>query len=305
MQFDRTRIAVRERGLLEILDLSLHVTRHYAMPLLVTCAMGSLPLMIINQATLGRIMESGYRDVELYAGEEGLATAMRFLWDMTLLVVLDAPLGTMFATAYLGKAVFVDRPSLSEVLLDGLRMLPRLAWCQMLLRGVLAAWLFLWTLEPGGEFDGAVEVLLLGSLAGYAFLVRSFRPFINEIVLLERSPLRAHGSTAPAVGRRSRQLHGPSSGDLFSRSLGIALFAVLLTASVAGSGIFLAGVFFNAWTPGPWMITCGYPLCLWLVAGYLAVVRFLSYLDLRIRHEGWEVELRMRAEGARLTGPSP
>jgi hypothetical protein len=32
----------------------------------------------------------------------------------------------------------------------------------------------------------------------------------------------------------------------------------------------------------------------------LSVVRFLSYLDLRIRHEGWEVELRMRAEGAQL-----
>ena len=42
------------------------------------------------------------------------------------------------------------------------------------------------------------------------------------------------------------------------------------------------------------------PLTMWLVAGYLSVVRFLSYLDLRIRHEGWEVELRMRAEGAQL-----
>ena len=30
------------------------------------------------------------------------------------------------------------------------------------------------------------------------------------------------------------------------------------------------------------------------------VVRFLSYLDLRIRHEGWEVELLMRAEALRL-----
>jgi hypothetical protein len=33
-------------------------------------------------------------------------------------------------------------------------------------------------------------------------------------------------------------------------------------------------------------------------------VRFLSYLDLRIRHEGWEVELLMRAEGLRLVGKS-
>ena len=43
-----------------------------------------------------------------------------------------------------------------------------------------------------------------------------------------------------------------------------------------------------------------YPLALWLVLGFFAVVRFLGYLDLRIRREGWEVELMMRAEGARL-----
>jgi hypothetical protein len=44
-----------------------------------------------------------------------------------------------------------------------------------------------------------------------------------------------------------------------------------------------------------------YPLALWLVVGYLTVVRFLAYLDLRIRREGWEVELMMRTEAARLT----
>jgi hypothetical protein len=43
-----------------------------------------------------------------------------------------------------------------------------------------------------------------------------------------------------------------------------------------------------------------YPACLWLVVAYLSVVRFLSYLDLRIRHEGWEVELLMRAEALRM-----
>jgi hypothetical protein len=42
------------------------------------------------------------------------------------------------------------------------------------------------------------------------------------------------------------------------------------------------------------------PLSAWLVAGYLAVVRFLQYLDLRIRREGWEIELQLRAEAARL-----
>jgi hypothetical protein len=30
------------------------------------------------------------------------------------------------------------------------------------------------------------------------------------------------------------------------------------------------------------------------------VVRFLSYLDTRIRNEGWEVELLLRAEASRF-----
>jgi hypothetical protein len=42
------------------------------------------------------------------------------------------------------------------------------------------------------------------------------------------------------------------------------------------------------------------PVVLWIVGGYMTVVRFLGYLDLRIRREGWEVELTMRAEAARL-----
>ncbi len=39
-----------------------------------------------------------------------------------------------------------------------------------------------------------------------------------------------------------------------------------------------------------------YPLALWAVAGVSVVVRLLGYLDTRIRLEGWEVELAVRAE---------
>ncbi len=44
-----------------------------------------------------------------------------------------------------------------------------------------------------------------------------------------------------------------------------------------------------------------YIAALWLTAGLGAVVRFLSYVDIRIRQEGWAVELRMRAEGLRVS----
>ncbi len=41
-------------------------------------------------------------------------------------------------------------------------------------------------------------------------------------------------------------------------------------------------------------------IAVWVTVGFTAVARFLAYLDLRIRREGWEVELAMRAEGIRM-----
>ena len=38
-------------------------------------------------------------------------------------------------------------------------------------------------------------------------------------------------------------------------------------------------------------------LPIWLVTAFFAVARFLAYIDQRIRLEGWEVELRLRAVG--------
>ena len=76
--------------------------------------------------------------------------------------------------------------------------------------------------------------------------------------------------------------------------------AVFLTGTVFGAFLFISGVFFNDWQPGPVMLVTIYPLSLWIVAGFMTVVRFLSYLDLRIRHEGWEVELLLRAEASRM-----
>jgi hypothetical protein len=63
---------------------------------------------------------------------------------------------------------------------------------------------------------------------------------------------------------------------------------------------FLGGLLADDWQWGGIVYTLYYPLALWLVMGFFAVVRFLGYLDLRIRREGWEVELMMRAEAARL-----
>ena len=75
----------------------------------------------------------------------------------------------------------------------------------------------------------------------------------------------------------------------------------LLAAGFAGVIYVVQGIYLAQWQLGRAMMLFGWPLAMWLTAAFVTVIRFLSYLDLRIRHEGWEVELRMRAEAARLS----
>ena len=298
MQLDKTKIAIRERGLLDIFDLSLHVFYNYAGPLLAMFAIGALAMFAINYALIGWMMDIEYREAYFYIDEVG--TIARYVWAMTLLVTIEAPLASVFATAYLGQAVFVDRPKYRNVIIDVLKMSPRVVWCHLLVRGVLPAWLLIGTVERYSDFNSGIEGFLLPVLTLYALGLRYFRPFINEIILLERNPLTAKAADAMTIGRRSAQLHGPSSGDLFARGFATTCLSIALTVSVFSLFVFLSGVFLNSWKLSPLKLTIVLPLSMWLTSCFLAVVRFLSYLDLRIRHEGWEVELRMRAEAARL-----
>ena len=95
-------------------------------------------------------------------------------------------------------------------------------------------------------------------------------------------------------------LHGHYQAELFSRWMTSLAVGVGLAASVWLSCVIIRGLLVYDWEYQGLVFTVFYPLAVWLVVGYLTVVRFLSYLDLRIRREGWEVELMMRAEQARL-----
>jgi hypothetical protein len=147
-------------------------------------------------------------------------------------------------------------------------------------------------------------------LAIFAGAFRAMRPYIAEIVLLEKNPLGwTSGGSSPdpaktTIGQRSATLQGASSGDLIGRWVGAGGAALGLVLAIQCTFWFASGVFLNTWSWGPVMTEFFAPLSMWLVACYFTVVRFLSYLDLRIRTEGWEVELRLRAEAARLTRTS-
>jgi len=292
VQLDRTRIAIRERGLLEILDLSLQVVRAYARPLCLACMAGALPFALLNEWLIGWMTD--HPNVWLARG--------RYFWVMTLLVFIEAPLAVVPITLYLGDAMFLQQTSAWRIATGCWKLLPRLLLCQGVLRGVLPALFLVWTVGKYGEFS-ASEVFL-SMLAFYVVVIRAVRPYLNEIVLLERNPLGAGrgGTKTLTIARRSAALHNPNAGDLLGRWVGSFALAVLLTMAFVYTCWFMWGTFLNDWDWGPVMVHVCVPLSMWLVAGYFGVVRFLSYLDLRIRREGWEVELRVRAEAARLAG---
>jgi hypothetical protein len=67
----------------------------------------------------------------------------------------------------------------------------------------------------------------------------------------------------------------------------------------------MIGVLIGVWQWGWWMDLIFFPLVLWMMAFWEAVIRFLLYLNTRIRLEGWEVYLRLNAELQRLLEVNP
>lgn len=184
---------------------------------------------------------------------------------MLVLVFWEAPLATAPATLYLGQSAFSRRPELRAVAADFFKSLGQL----LLFQGVLRLWFAPWL-------------------------------FLNEVILLDRNPIWGKAGSMTTL-RRARALHRGEGAEVLARLLVWTGAGLALLASVWFSIYSLRSVLLNEREFDRTMYTLHFPLALWLVVGYFTVVRFLSYLDLRIRREGWEVELAMRAEQARLT----
>lgn len=298
MQLDNTRITIRERSLLDTLDLSFRLLHEFWKPWLICSLLAIVPLALINALLVNWLaFDVEYAEFDFTSGDD---FPFRYFWTMALLIYVEAPLASVFVVAYLGPAVFMENPRIKQVAWEALKQTPALILCQLLLRGILPLWLLAITLDRY-EPNYLVEVGLMGFLIlPYVTLMRAFRPYINEIILLEKNPLRSKNPQVITVGKRSSLLHSPYSGDLFVRWLGTMLATAILLWMIGFSTYFLQSVLFgNAYLN--WVLVyVWYPAVLWAVVSLISVVRFLDYLDLRIRHEGWEVELLMKAEALRL-----
>ncbi len=262
MQLDRTRIMIRERGFLDILELSLKVIRHHAGPLALAFWGSVIPLMFANHWLLTSVFGMDLSVPEEQSWYVGVLLGM-MLWE--------APFATAFITLYLGQAMFIEAPSLRRLTADFSRSLPQLVVFQGMLRGA-------------SIFACGVPVLLL-------YLIW---PYLNEIILLERNGF-------DGTMNRLRVLHSKSSGLIVSRWLSAVSVGLVLIGSLTSSFTILREHLFDGQKAERWAFCVDLPLAIWIVLGLMTVARYLSYLDLRIRREGWEIELKMRAEAARLT----
>ncbi len=264
MQLDQARIAIAERSWFEILDLALHVIRRHAGPLALAALAGIAPFALINHL----LSTSGLRDTD----DPG-PLFTRGYWLM-LLVMIEAPLATAPLTLYLGQALFVDRPSPRQIFRDYLSSLPQILLLQGVLRTILILPVLTW-IVPYGVW-----------------------PYLNEVILLERNPLtRSNGRISTLA--RNASLHRASGGEFLGRAVGVLVMAPLLVFALTYTQkISLEWLLGVETTPLGWLTE--FHAALWIVACYFTTARFLSYLDLRIRSEGWEVELLLRAQHDRL-----
>ncbi len=266
MNFDTTHILIRERGFAEILDLALRLFAAHWRPLLLAGVAGIAPWALLNLALLDGFLT----DTELWQDP-----GQYVMW-MAALMFLEAPLATAPMTLYLGQATFTQSFSAKRIASEYWRSLPQMVWYQVVWRGVL---------------------MLLFITAAIPHI---WWPYLSELVLLERNPFFGQRNQSLTTRRRSRNLHRGVAGELLGRWVASLLVGALLFTAIAGGSRVVLWQLTGYWTTELVTFRVLLPLAGWLVLGYFAVVRFLAYLDLRIRREGWEVELSLRSEAARL-----
>lgn len=268
MQLDRVQIQVRERGHLEILDLTLALLRRYWLGLGLAAVIGVTPFWILNSY--------------FFTVDEGMEA-----FFLLVIILIELPWATALITLYLGQVTFSERVSLRQVANSFLRSL----WQLIVLQGILRSFL----------------AILSGLVLPVLFLVVGMK-YLNEIILLERGSFRQ-------TWRRQMSFHRAIGGRLIGESLINAALGLIMTVLLASGFMELVEMLTRSrlleqeWIDfeEPSLLLGWLPLdhwegqlALWIVLCFFTVTRYLSYLDHRIRSEGWEVELKLRAQGARI-----
>jgi hypothetical protein len=300
VQLDRTEIVIRQRTALELFDLSLLVFHRHYKPMLLTCAILGVPLLALDVFALHWMLSEDSLLVAEDLPSPIVAMRLRYVSHLILLFVMQFPIISLPATVFLGNQIFYESISIASLL----RRIAPIALRSLVILGIVRLGLVGLVLEfvvaRGEVFDWSTEIWILFVIAGIGLLLRATGPFAPEILGLELCPLRASQGKEITYAQRSRSLHKQLVAEHILRFVGSLIFGVLIALMLLGTMLFLQGNLTANWQWNGWYDFVLLPFAMWLVGTYMAVFRFLSYLDSRIRLEGWEIELRLRAEAERL-----
>lgn len=302
MQLDKTEIIIRQRSAIELFDLSMLVLQRHWWRIMLTSAVFGLPLLVLNGwLTWWMLTEDAYMQME-YMDSPEVAMHWRHLFHNCLLFIMQFPLISLPTTIFLGNQIFFEPADWRSVM----KKLKPVLWRCILVLGVFRLGLLCIAAECFVDryliWDWLVEFWILIVPCGVALFIRAAWPFAPEILGLELCKLRSKKKGQVSYPQRSRGLHRLVISDNIARHIGVSFFGTLLWTMIVLSILWVLGTAFGIWS-WSWMSVHNrftVPLALWLVGILVTVFRFLGYLDTRIRLEGWEVELRVKAEAARL-----
>jgi Domain of unknown function (DUF4129) len=257
---DDLRIAVRPRSILECLDLACMFCVRRCPGIAVALLVGALPMALINVVLIGP------------DGADRLLPSW-FFW-----LALETPWAMAPLTLFLGVAMFTDRLGAAD-------------W-----RGI------------AGGMAGAVGPLLIYQtlLRGLSILFVLPFPFllvalafVDPVILLERGPIRGIWRRSIAIFARSRgRILAALALEMVIVPLGwvLAVFAIDQLASLWAGRPVMAVLDPDRpdWALGRALFTWRGQLAWWGVMTLVTVFRFVTYIDTRIRDEGWDIELKLR-----------
>jgi hypothetical protein len=303
MQFDKTAVTISQRRLLDLIDLSLIVFRSYLSVIVLCALIGIAPFAVLNFILTFPLWEYEYLAMRSADFTDPLVYRVRFYIIQMALVFLQMPLALSGLTYFVGQAVFVEQQSIKHVFKSCWERWFQLAYVLGFCRFALLCYLQLLFMFYNPELNLGLELgICLFLLCGSVFVVRAARPFAPEILVLERTNLlKGKSSNAtPSYALRNKWLHSMQFSDNFGAHLLLSLIAMMGVACLSISLVLLAGVISKNWTWSEWVDLLGIPIACWILAIWMTIIRFLLYMNTRIQTEGWEVELKFKAESERL-----
>lgn len=304
MQLDRTEIVIRQRSALELLDLSLFVLKRHWRPICLSSLLIFVPLLLLDVLAVAWM----FGEEAMWATEQIESPEIALRWRHSLhiifLVTMQFPLTSLPLTIFLGNRIFYEPMPMRMLIQNLWKIAGRSVMVLGIVRLGLVALALEFAVNRSLPFDWLTELWILIFFPLATVVTRACWPYAPEILGLELCPLFSGKKKAVSYSQRSRRLHNLLMADHIARYVVAGFFGFFLLLMLLGMQLWTAGIFTGRWQWGPWCDHFALPFALWIVAQFLGVFRFLAYLDSRIRLEGWEIELYVKAEAERLQRPA-